>query len=300
MIKRIALTIAFLALLFTIQPAQGQDSGEPLYTDEFGIQMYTFRNVIPEIGFEETLDIIQDMGIKYIEGGPGEGQTPDQFLQMLDERGLELISTGAGFGELRDNPEAVAKRAKELGATYVMCAWIDHDVGNFNFLNASEAVEVFNRAGEVMSEHGLTFMYHVHGYEFQPHRDGTLFDYMMENTHPEHVKYQMDILWAHFGGANPEYLLRKYGDRWVSLHLKDLRKGTLKDKTGLTNTENDVILGTGELNIPNIIHAANEAGIDHMFIEDESSDPLYQVPRTIEYLKSLTMDDVYEFENMPE
>ena len=297
--KRIALTLTFLVLIFTIQPAQAQDSSEPLYTDEFGVQMYTFRNVIPEIGFEETLDRIRDMGITYIEGGPREGQTPEQFLQMLDERDLELVSTGAGFDELGENPEAIAKRAKELGAQFVMCAWISHDVGNFNFLDASKAVEVFNHAGEVMAEHGLQFMYHVHGYEFQPHRDGTLFDYMMENTHPDHVKYQMDILWAHFGGANPEYLLRTYPDRWVSLHLKDLRKGTLKDNTGLTDTENDVILGTGELNIPNIIHAANDAGIDYMFIEDESSDPLYQVPESIKYLKSLTMDDVYEFENMP-
>lgn len=298
--KSIVLAITFLALLFAIQPVQAQDSGAPLYTDEFGIQMYTFRNVIPEIGLEETYDRIQEMGIKYVEGGPGQGQTPEEYLQMLEERDLELISVGTGFGQLRDNPQAVADRANELGAKYVMNAWIDHEVGNFNFLNASEAVEVFNNAGEVLAENGLTFMYHAHGYEFQPHGEGTLFDYIVENTDPENVKFQMDILWAHFGGANPEFLLKKYPDRWVSLHLKDLRKGTLKDHTGLTDTENDVILGTGELNIPNIINAANEIGIDYMFIEDESSDPLYQVPETIEYLKSLTTEDVYDFENMPE
>lgn len=298
--NQIALTITFLALLFAFQPTQAQDSGEPLYTDEFGIQMYTFRNVIPEKGLEATLDIIADMGIKYVEGGPGEGQTAEEYLQMLEERDLVLASTGAGFGQLRDNPQAVADRAKELGAKFVMCAWIDHEVGNFNFLNASEAVEVFNKAGEVMAENGLTLMYHAHGYEFQPHGEGTLFDYIVENTDPENVKFQMDVFWAHFGGANPEFLLKKYPNRWVSLHLKDMRKGTLKDHTGLTDTENDVILGTGELNIPNIISAANEIGIDYMFIEDESSQPLYQVPETIEYLKSLTTDDVYNFENIPD
>lgn len=298
--KSIVLAITFLALFFTVQTTHAQGSSEPLYTEEFGVQMYTFRNVIPEIGLEETYDRIQEMGITYIEGGPGEGQSPEEYLEMLEERNLELISTGAGFGDLRDNPQAVADRAKELGAKFVMCAWIDHDVGNFNFVNASEAVEVFNKAGKVMAENGLVFKYHAHGYEFQPHGEGTLFDYIVENTDPEDVKFQMDTLWAHFGGANPEFLLKKYPDRWVSLHLKDLRKGTLKDNTGLTDTENDVILGTGELNIPNIIHTANEIGIEYMFIEDESSDPLYQVPETIEYLKSLTMDDVYNFENMPE
>lgn len=294
----IVFVITCIALLFATQPIQAQNSGDPLYTADFAVQMYTFRNIIPEIGLEETLDHIQEMGIKYTEGGPQEGQSPEEFLQMLEERDLELVSTGTGFGQLRDNPEAVAERANALGVKYVMNAWIDHEVGNFNFLNASEAVEVFNRAGKVLADEGITFMYHVHGYEFQPHGDGTLFDYIMENTHPDYVKFQMDILWAHFGGGNPEHLLKKYGDRWVSLHLKDLRKGTLKDHTGLTDTENDVILGTGELNIPNIINAANEIGIEYMFIEDESRDPLYQVPETIEYLKSLTQDDVYSFENM--
>lgn len=296
--KLIALTITLFVFSLAYQPAQAQNSGEPLYTTEFGVQMYTYRNVIPEKGFEETLDIIEDLGIKYIEGGPAQGQSPEEFLQMLDERGLELISTGSNFGELRDNPQAVADRANALGAKFVMCAWIDHNGDDFNFLNASEAVEVFNKAGKVFADNGLTFMYHAHGYEFRPYGDGTLFDYMVKNTDPENVKFQMDILWAHFGGANPEHLLKKYPNRWVSLHLKDLRKGTLKDNTGGTSTDNDVILGTGELNIPNIIHTANEIGIKYMFIEDESSDPLYQVPQTIKYLKSLTKDDVYEFDNM--
>ena len=132
--KSIVLAITFLALLFAIQPVQAQDSGAPLYTDEFGIQMYTFRNVIPEIGLEETYDRIQEMGIKYVEGGPGQGQTPEEYLQMLEERDLELISVGTGFGQLRDNPQAVADRANELGAKYVMNAWIDHEAVSYTHL----------------------------------------------------------------------------------------------------------------------------------------------------------------------
>lgn len=285
--KLLSLIFVLSTLLNPNEKAMAQEQDGPLYTAEFGVQMYTFRNVVPEIGIEETLDKIRDMGIKYIEGGPGRDQSPEEFLKLLEERDLVLISTGTGFGQLRDDPEGVAERAKELGVKYIMNAWIDHETGNFNFLNASEAVEVFNKAGKVFAENDITFMYHVHGYEFVPHREGTLFDYMMENTDPEYVNYQMDVLWAHFGGGNPEHLLKKYGERWVSLHLKDLKKGTLKDHTGLTSGDNDVILGTGELNILGIIKEANKLGIKYMFIEDESSDPLYQVPESIKYLKSL-------------
>jgi sugar phosphate isomerase/epimerase len=288
MIRTLILLATSFFFLLPLKNAEAQQSGDPLYTTELGVQMYTFRNVLQDKGLEATLDIVSDMGFKYIESGPPRGMSAEEYLSLLEERGLSLPSTGAGFGQLRDDPQAVADRAKALGVEYVMCAWIDHETGNFNFLNASEAVEVFNEAGKVLKENGLTLMYHVHGYEFVPHREGTLLDYMMENTDPEYVSYQMDVLWTHFGGGNPEHLLQKYGERWVSLHLKDLRKGTIKDHTGLTPGTNDVILGTGEINIPGILKEANKLGIKYMFIEDESPDPLYQVPESIKYLKSLT------------
>jgi hypothetical protein len=37
-----------------------------------------------------------------------------------------MISIGAGFEELEKDPAAVAIKAKQFGATYVMCSWIPH------------------------------------------------------------------------------------------------------------------------------------------------------------------------------
>ncbi len=108
-----------------------------------------------------------------------------------------------------------------------------------------------------------------------------------ENTNPEYVSFEMDIMWIHFGGGDPAALLKKYGDRWKLMHLKDLKKGTPKDLTGLTPEENDVPLGTGELNIPEILKAAKAVGIEHYFIEDESNHVMEQVPQSIKYLRSL-------------
>lgn len=71
------------------------------------------------------------------------------------------------------------------------------------------------------------------------------------------------------------------------MHLKDLRKGTKRDLTGGTAEENDVPLGTGELNIPEILKAAKKAGIKHYFIEDESPSVIQQIPQSVKYLKSL-------------
>ena len=105
----------------------------------------------------------------------------------------------------------------------------------------------------MLKENGITFCYHIHGYEFQPYEKGTLLDYMIQNTKPEYVSFEMDVLWTHFGGGDPVALLKKYKQRFKLLHVKDLRKGTPKDLSGGTSQENDVALGTGEIDIPGII-----------------------------------------------
>jgi sugar phosphate isomerase/epimerase len=97
----------------------------------------------------------------------------------------------------------------------------------------------------------------------------------------------MDMLWAFHGGANPAKLLYKYKSRWKLMHLKDIRKGIANDLTGGTDIKNDVALGTGQINIPEVLKAAKAAGIKHYFIEDESPDHAAQIPVTIKYLKSL-------------
>lgn len=285
-------TLLFLLLLLSLmilpnEEANAQIKGSPLYTAEFGVQMYTYRNVLKEKGLEATLNIIKESGITEIEGGGAEGFTLQEYKKMLDDRGLTTPSIGADYNELVRDPQSIVNNAKFLGAKFVMVAWIPHTVGNFNFVNASQAVEDFNKAGKILSENGLTLKYHFHGYEIIPHKNGTLLDYMMENTNPDYVSYQMDIYWIQFGGGNPEQLLRKYPDRWVSFHLKDMQKGTLKDHTGLSDNSTNVIFGEGEIDFIGIIKTGNELGIKHFFIEDESDRLLTQVPKSIEYLKSL-------------
>jgi len=52
--------------------------------------------------------------------------------------------------------------------------------------------------------------------------------------------------------------------------------------SGGTPTENDVALGTGQVDLPAILKAAREVGIENFYIEDES--PIYyqQVLESIE------------------
>ena len=279
------LLLAF-AWIFSPQETFAQKKGEAMLQVPLGIASYTFRNQWKN-GVPQPLDIIQQMGFKEFEGGAPQGVSPEDFKKMLSDRGISIPSTGAGFEQLESDPQAVADKAKALGAKYVMVAWIPHKRGEFNKADADRAIKAFNEGGKVLKENGLTFKYHVHGYEFHPYGNGTLFDYLVENTDPKYVSLQMDVMWTHFGGGDPVALLKKYGKRWVSLHLKDFRKGAPKDMTGLTGPENDVHLGEGELDFPGILREANKIGIKHMFIEDEGNNELEALPKSIAYLRSL-------------
>ena len=282
----ITLLILAFAWIITPQETFAQKKGDPLMQAPLGIAAYTFRDQWKN-GIPETLDIIQELGFTEYEGGVPKGSTPAEFKQMLNDRGITIPATGTGFEDLEKDPQAVADRVKELGASYVMCAWIPHKRGEFSKTDADRAIKVFNEGGKVLKENGITLKYHVHGYEFQPYGKGTLFDYLVENTNSEDVKLQMDVMWTYFGGGDPVALLKKYGNRWVSLHLKDFRKGAPQDMTGLTGPENDVPLGTGQLDFPGILRESNKIGIKHMFIEDESDKELENLPKSIAYLKSL-------------
>jgi sugar phosphate isomerase/epimerase len=282
----ITLLILAFAWIITPQETFAQKKGDPLMQAPLGIAAYTFRDQWKN-GIPETLDIIQELGFTEYEGGVPKGSTPAEFKQMLSDRGITIPATGTGFEDLEKDPQAVADRVKALGASYVMCAWIPHKRGEFSKADADRAIKVFNEGGKVLKENGITLKYHVHGYEFQPYGKGTLFDYLVENTNSEDVKLQMDVMWTYFGGGDPVALLKKYGNRWVSLHLKDFRKGAPQDMTGLTGPENDVPLGTGQLDFPGILRESNKIGIKHMFIEDESDKELENLPKSIAYLKSL-------------
>ena len=72
------------------------------------------------------------------------------------------------------------------------------------------------------------------------------------------------------------------------MHVKDLKKDVKGDFSGSTSPDNDVAVGTGQLNIPEIIKAAVKySGIKHFYIEDESSSVNKQVPQTLAFLKKL-------------
>ncbi len=252
-----------------------------------GLQLYSLREQFAK-DIPATLDRVRSFGIENVELAGTYNLAPAKFKELLDARGLKPISGHFPYERYRDQVEEVAREAKALGLQYVGCAWIPHQAESFDEKTAREASAVFNRAGDALAKHGLKFFYHIHGYEFRPHGNGTLFDLMMAETKPQFVRYQMDVFWVIHPGQDPVKLLDKYGSRFELMHVKDMRKGTPTGLlTGVSDVKNDVALGTGMMDWPAILKAARKAGVRWYFIEDESPDSIQQIPRSLRYLEQI-------------
>lgn len=256
------------------------------FAQEIGIQLYSVRNEMPK-DVKGTLALIKSWGITEIEGGTPDGMTTEAFLKLLKENGLRMASSGVEFKELETDVTKVIERSKSLGVKYVVCYWLPHTNEVFTKADADRAIAVFNEAGKKFADNGLSLCYHPHGYEFLPEGNGTLFDYMVAKTDARYLNFEMDVFWVKQGGVDPASLLQKYPNRFKLLHLKDRKPGTPNSTDGHADVETNVVLGTGDVNIAEVMRVAKKIGVKHYFIEDESSRVVQQVPESVKFLKSL-------------
>lgn len=275
--KKCLILLALLVAMFSCQ-----NSSQP----DIGLQLYSLRNEF-KTDVPGTLGLVEGWGIREIEGGGTYGLSMEEYKKLLNDKGLKMVSVGADYNQLRENPQAAIENAKAFGAEYVVCYWIPHEGDTFTIDHVRDAVEVFGNAGKLLAENGLSLCYHPHGFEFRPYEDGTLFDYMVAQTDPRYLNFEMDVFWVKHPGQDPVALLEKYPTRFPLMHLKDRQHGTPGNQSGSADVETNVVLGDGDVGIAEVMRAAKKVGVKHYFIEDESSRSVAQIPKSLTYLKSL-------------
>lgn len=257
----------------------------PLLDRTPGVVSYTFRNQF-KADMPGTFDQVKAFGITDIEMSNLFGQTPARIRELMDARGISCSSYGAPYNDVLKKTDEVAATAKTLGAKYVRVS-LPSSKTPFDKAAAIQRAAEMNAMGKQLREkHGLTFVLHNHGMEFVPEGNGTLYDFLHAQTRPEDVSFELDVLWAYLPGADPVAFFEKYGARIPLMHVKDFRKGLPRIWGHKYDSDNDVTLGTGQLDQAAIFAAAKKAGVKHFYLEDESSHSLTQVPLSIAYLKA--------------
>ena len=253
-----------------------------------GIQLYSLRAQFTR-NVPQTIGTVKGFGIQEVELAGNNNLKNPAYRQMLEQAGLKPTAGHFPMERITGDTEAVAKECKDLGIRYVGAAWIKGK-GEFDIEAAHKAAANFNKAGKALAAHGIKVFYHCHGYEFK-HRNSSglkAMDILIRETDSRYVAFEMDILWVQYPGEDPAAWLAKYPGRWELMHLKDLKKGVPTGfHNGGTDPNNDVALGTGQMDWAKILKAAQKAGVKHYFIEDESASSVEQIPQSLKFLESV-------------
>jgi sugar phosphate isomerase/epimerase len=254
----------------------------PAFCQEIALQLYSLRNEMKEdpVKYHE---LISEWGVKNLEGSGTYGMSDFEYEKLLADNDLQIVGIGADYGQLTKSLQPIIDKAKKYGAKYVTCTWIPHAEGPISFDEIKVATALFNQTGKELKKEGLEFLYHPHGYEFTPEGKGVVLDYMLENA--EDFAFNMDVFWIKMGGGDPVKIMKKYKGKFPMLHLKDRQIGTPGSNAGRADVESNVVLGTGDVGIAEIIKEAKKQGTKYLTIEDESSRSVTQIPISIAFIK---------------
>ena len=233
--------------------------------DKFGIQLYTLRDVIPNDP-KGTLKTLSEYGYQQIEGYETDKVTIFQnmphleFKKYISDLGINMVSSHCNINE---DFEKKAAQAAEIGMKYLVCPWIGPKK---NAAEWKEVTETFNKCGEICKKNGIGFAYHNHAYTYKAFSGMIPQDFMMENTDPALVDFEMDIYWVVTGGADPIEYLKKYPNRFRLCHVKDRMKNAGDERSASCN------LGSGIIDFPTILKEAKDHGMQYFIMEQERYD----------------------------
>jgi sugar phosphate isomerase/epimerase len=247
-----------------------------------GLQLYSLRAALAK-DVPGTLKQVKAWGFDEVETF---GRFGAEIAPQLQAAGLKVRAMHVGFERLSADIAGVLKDADTVGATTILNPSLPHKAFPATREEILAAASAYARWSKACRAAGKRFGYHLHGHEFGPAPEGTLFDLLAKESGPD-VGFEFDVYWIAWGGADPVALMRKHAGRVWFTHLKDMAKGLAPGAPAARDEASKVVLGTGGLDIQGIVAAGPAAGVELHFIEDESADPAGQIPRSVAYYRSL-------------
>jgi len=180
-----------------------------------GLQLYSIRDSIYR-DVPAAVEKVAAMGYTFIEpagysDGKFYGMDPSQFKDLCEKNGLRILSshTSHNLPDSTNYDETMAWWDKcidahlEAGANYIVQPSMGRSAYE-SIENISLWCAYFNEIGAKCNAKGIRFGYHNHANEFTTvFGDTILYDFMLQNTDPEKVMFQLDLYWCVVGGKNP-------------------------------------------------------------------------------------------------
>ena len=253
------------------------------------VQLYSVRDLIGNgSNYDNYMKVLKDlaqMGYTAIEAanydnGKFYGRTPAEFKKDVESVGMKVLSShcskqlsseelaSGNFSESLKWWDQCIAAHKAAGMSYIVTPWMDVPK---TVKDLETYCNYYNEIGKRCNANGMKYGYHNHAHEFQKVENNVvMLDYMLENTNPENVFYQMDVYWVVMGKSSPVDYFNKYPGRFKVLHIKDERE----------------IGQSGMVGFDAIFRNAEKAGVKDIVVEVErySTDVEKSVKASLDYL----------------
>ncbi|MEL7599483.1 MAG: sugar phosphate isomerase/epimerase [Proteiniphilum sp.] len=281
----IVLAAIVSGLFVFVNCTQGQKKEEVTQgKKDIYLQLYSVRDDI-KADYAGTIAKVAEIGYTGVEAaGYGDGQfygmAPADFKKSIEDAGMAVLSSHAGrplaepaadtnWEETWAWWDTAIQAHKDAGMKYLVVAWIPTPK---TLADLQAYCDYFNQIGEKCNAAGLRFGYHNHNFEFKEVEGELIYDYMLKNTDPAKVFFQMDVYWAVMGQKAPVDYFGEYPGRFELLHIKDSKE-----------------LGqSGMVGFDAIYNNADKAGAKYMVVEVEryTGTPFEGVKESYDYLNN--------------
>jgi sugar phosphate isomerase/epimerase len=250
--------------------------------DRIAVQLYTVRDYCNDAhDLAATLDRVRTLGYRAVEMASLGPLPPKDLAKALDGAGLACCGTHEDPEELLTEPGSVVERLQVLGVTAVTCSMAkDHEIGTLE--GVKRFAKALSRTGKTLKKEGITFCYHNHNMELHRVAGKTVLEWLMAETDPASLAFEVDTYWVQAGGGDPVDWLARVKGRCSLVHLKDYGV----DPRGRATFEE---IGQGNLDWERIIPAAKRAGCKWYIVEQdgdwEEGDPFQSLKISLAHLK---------------
>ncbi|RPG35688.1 sugar phosphate isomerase/epimerase [uncultured Cyclobacterium sp.] len=239
--------------------------------DNFGgLALYTVRDNMGEDA-KATLQKVADAGYAYIEAagyneGKFYGMEPQEFKAYLESIGLTPVSTHMGMVTLENADQLIAD-TKAAGFEYFTIPVPPMGMFTFNRENRTmgmkgsmeDFADILTTLGKKCEASGLKLLYHNHDFEYKNNEDGIKpIEYLLDNTDPKYVNFQMDLYWVTRAEADPVAYFEEYPGRFKLWHVKDM------DEEGKFAP-----VGEGTIDFARILKEKKTSGMEKYFVEQD-------------------------------
>jgi sugar phosphate isomerase/epimerase len=269
------------------QPGKSQGQGEcgkgrGIPDSQISVQLWTFASFLlfgddeaTQQRVEEVMAGLSEMGYRNIEPYSLHGYTAEEYRALAKSYGLKIPSRHGPTDEA--TWDQTLADSKALGQKFTGSGG-SAAPGIGSLEDTLETAATLNRLGQRSVRNGTGKIFvHNHQGEFRTTyvdpSDGetkTAWQILVENTERRYVSFQVDVLWAMDGGADPVELLEQYPHRIDLLHIKDgINVADPADAT-------PVPLGQGEMDFEPILRAAKGKVRYYVYEQDPPfGDPTY-------------------------